>query len=190
MLFLRHTYRINQFSKKVLIVLIAIITITSIKVQSASAINAWSLGLTANSISETLSSFEAPVFILPKEEIKKPVAQVAEVKKIDPAYKVKYTRNYTVTAYNSVPWQTDNTPCISADGSNICQLKAQGHESCAAALPFGTKINIPGFGVCTVHDRLAPRFAHRIDLYFGDADKIKAARQWGKRRLKVSILDS
>ncbi|MFA6406906.1 MAG: hypothetical protein WCW34_05330 [Patescibacteria group bacterium] len=103
---------------------------------------------------------------------------------------VKFTKRVTVTAYNSVPWQTDSTPCISADGSNICELKIKGEESCAAALPFGTKINIPGFGVCTVRDRLAPRFSNRIDLYFGGAEKIKAAKQWGKRALLVDVLDN
>ena len=103
---------------------------------------------------------------------------------------VKYTKRYTVTAFNSVPWQTDSTPCISADGSNICKLKELGDNSCAAALPFGTKINVPGFGVCTVRDRLAPRFSYRIDLYFGGADKLQAAKQWGKRHVEVAVLDT
>jgi len=102
---------------------------------------------------------------------------------------VKYVKHYTVTAYNSVPWQTDATPCLSADGSDICKLRALGDQSCAAALPFGTKVDVPGFGVCTVRDRLAPRFSYRIDLYFGGADQLQAAKQWGVRHVEVAVLD-
>jgi 3D (Asp-Asp-Asp) domain-containing protein len=95
----------------------------------------------------------------------------------------------TTTAYNSVTWQTDGSPCISADGNDICRLESQGDHSCAASLPFGTKLDIPGYGVCTVRDRLAPKFADRVDIYFGGAEKIKHARKWGVRRLHIIIID-
>lgn len=93
-----------------------------------------------------------------------------------------------VTAYNSVPWQTDDTPCIAANGENICELLAKGDRSCAAALPFGTKLDIPKVGICTVRDRLAKRFSNRVDVYMGGKDQIKAAQEWGVQSLTITVL--
>ena len=98
------------------------------------------------------------------------------------------TLTVTVTAYNSVPAQTDGSPCIAADGSDICKLYAKGDYSCASALPFGTKINVPGFGVCTVRDRLAPKYYYRVDIHMGGADCIPKARAWGKKKLTVTVI--
>jgi 3D (Asp-Asp-Asp) domain-containing protein len=98
------------------------------------------------------------------------------------------TLTKTVTGYNSVRWQTDSTPCISADGSDICALEAKGDHSCAASLPFGTRLHIPGLGICTVRDRLAKKYADRVDWHFGGADKVQEARAWGKRTLSITIL--
>lgn len=95
----------------------------------------------------------------------------------------------TVTAYNSVPEQTDDSPCIAADGSDICQFFARGERACAAnCLPFGSVLDIPGIGQCVVRDRTATRFGSRIDVYFGGRDQIKAARQWGKKALVLTII--
>lgn len=95
----------------------------------------------------------------------------------------------TVTAYNSVEGQTDDSPCISANGWNICEKLKAGINTCAAAMPFGMKLHIEGFGTCIVSDRLAPKYANRVDLHMGGADKIAVARAWGIRRnLTVKIL--
>lgn len=96
----------------------------------------------------------------------------------------------TVTAYNSVPEQTDSTPCIAAYGDNICALEKKGDHSCAASFPYGTKLNVPGKGVCTVRDVLAPKYADRVDWYEGGADKIVTARQFGIQKLQVSIYEN
>lgn len=93
-----------------------------------------------------------------------------------------------VTAYNSVPEQTDSTPCIAANGSNICELRKRGVQTCAAALPFGMKLSVPGFGECIVVDRLAPKYANRIDLYMGGRDEVAKARAWGSKTLQVTVL--
>ena len=91
----------------------------------------------------------------------------------------------TVTAYNSVPEQTDSTPDIAANGENIMRLYEQGDFTCAASLPFGTKLSIPGFGVCTVRDRLAPKYSDRVDIHMGK--DIPAAWAWGIRK-KVEVV--
>jgi len=94
---------------------------------------------------------------------------------------------FIVTAYNSVPEQTDSTPCIAANGQDICNLLERGDNTCAMAAPFGTRVEIPGFGTCTVRDRLSSKYKRRIDLYFGGRDKIAAARKWGKQTLRVKV---
>jgi 3D (Asp-Asp-Asp) domain-containing protein len=177
---------INPVRKNIIVLLIAVVTVTSIKVQTANAMNLLPLVPTFTTATRSVYDVvKAKGFVVPKDTVVAP-----EPEPVYQSLAVKYTRSATVTAYNSVPWQTDSTPCIAADGSNICQLREQGEMSCASHLPFGTKINIPGFGVCTVHDRLHPRFAHRVDLYFGGADQIQAAKEWGKRNLTVEVLES
>lgn len=95
----------------------------------------------------------------------------------------------TVTAYNSVPEQTDGEPCIAADGTDICLALEHGERACAAnSLRFGTRLVIPGIGECVVRDRTASRFGSRIDVYFGGRDQIKAARDWGKKQNLVITL--
>ena len=51
--------------------------------------------------------------------------------------------------------------------------------------PFGTRIYIPGYGWGRVEDRgNSIKGPTRLDLYFWSHD---AARQWGKRKVRVSI---
>ena len=89
----------------------------------------------------------------------------------------------TVTFYYPVPWQTDNTPCISASGINICEATI---KVCASnEFPFGTKLLIDG-KVCEVQDRMNYRYTYRIDLFFKDKE---SAANWGKRTVEVIKLN-
>lgn len=98
----------------------------------------------------------------------------------------KYGVNYIVSAYNSVPEQTDKSPCIGANGDNICTLLHRGVRACASnSFPFGTRLSIANVGDCVVLDRTHPRFAGRIDVYMGGRDSIQDARAWGVRQVKV-----
>lgn len=92
-----------------------------------------------------------------------------------------------VVAYNSVPGQTDATPCISADGSDICTLYEQGEDTCAANfVKLGSKLEVEGLGTCVVRDRMNARYPNHVDWYMGD--DVEAARNFGRRYLKVTIL--
>ena len=97
----------------------------------------------------------------------------------------------TVTAYNSVEEQTDDDPCIAADGTDICYALRHGERACAAnGFRFGTRLDVPGIGQCVVRDRTASRFGSRIDVYFGGRGQIKAAKEWGiKRGLTIKIIE-
>jgi 3D (Asp-Asp-Asp) domain-containing protein len=93
-----------------------------------------------------------------------------------------------VTAYNSVPGQTDKTPCISADGTNICERHKKGECIIAAnGYPFNTRLRIDTVGICTVADRTHPKFSHRVDLFM-DKD-VEGAKNFGKRRLIIAELE-
>lgn len=101
--------------------------------------------------------------------------------------KVARTVKVVATAYSSTPDQTDSTPCITANGFNVCR---HGQENVIAAnfLKFGTKVRIPelyGDKIFTVQDRMHSRFSQRIDLW-------KLSRQraldFGKQRIEIEIL--
>ena len=101
---------------------------------------------------------------------------------------IKYTHKSKLTAYNSVPEQTDGNPCIAADGTNVCEF-----EGCVVAqngVPFGTKVDIEGVGVCHVHDRKNSRYdSNWIDIYFGGRDKVAAAFEFGSKEAGYRIVD-
>lgn len=93
-----------------------------------------------------------------------------------------------VTAYTSHVEQTDDTPCLAADGSNICFRYEQGEHICASNdYPFGTRLRIEGYGICTVADRMNSRYTgtYRIDIYLGY--DLMAALDWGVRSVAVTV---
>lgn len=69
-----------------------------------------------------------------------------------------------VTGYSSTPWETDDTPYITASGTGV-------REGIVAAnfLPFGTKVKIPevyGEKIFVVEDRMHPRNYYHVDIWF------------------------
>ena len=81
-----------------------------------------------------------------------------------------------VTAYNAGdPNQTDDTPCIDASNTNICQALDQGELRCAANfVKLGTKIHIDKIGTCLVTDRTNRRYKNRVDIAMKKHEKRKA----------------
>lgn len=66
-----------------------------------------------------------------------------------------------VTGYNTVPGQTDSTPCIAASGADICGR----HDAvaCPRHITLGTTVEIRGTTyVC--EDRLAKKYDSRFDI--------------------------
>ena len=94
-----------------------------------------------------------------------------------------------VTAYNAGdPRQTDDTPCISANGENICNALADGQKRCAANfVPLGSSIYIDKIGVCQVTDRTNRRYRNRVDIAMQKHEYDKALR-FGRQKLHVKIL--
>ena len=85
----------------------------------------------------------------------KALAQPARLPKPD-----IYVETY-VTGYNTVPGQTDYTPCIAASGANICGRRDA--IACPPLLPLGAIVEIKGKKyVC--EDRLARKYRARFDI--------------------------
>lgn len=95
-----------------------------------------------------------------------------------------------VTAYNAGdPNQTDSSPCISANGEDICKDIDNGERICAANfVPFGTILHIENFGDCIVKDRLNSRYKNRVDIAMAK-DEHQRAKEFGLQNLNVRILE-
>lgn len=93
----------------------------------------------------------------------------------------KYTVFGIVSAYNSVPEQTDNTPCIGA-GGYICGRNDVVANNC---LPLGTIININGKDY-EVFDRMNSRYGcEYYDIFMGM--DMSSAKEFGIKNLEIII---
>lgn len=97
-------------------------------------------------------------------------------------------RTYTIpiTAYTSEVGQTDDTPCITASGLDVCK---RDEENVVAAnfLPLGTRVRIPelyGSRVFYVEDRMNARYNYKMDIWM----KQKAdAKQFGVQYATIEV---
>jgi len=113
-----------------------------------------------------------------------------QVETITPQVKIQKTNTTIreVTMYNAGdPNQTDNSPCISANGEDICEAIAQGYKRCAANfVPLGTNLIIQNYGECKVTDRMNSRYQNRVDIAVGQ-DEYQRAIKFGLQNLQVTI---
>ena len=103
-------------------------------------------------------------------------------------WQAKYTTNHIITAYNSEPGQTDDSPCITANNFNVCD---HGIEDTIAAnfLTFGTKVRIPelfGDRVFVVRDRMNRRYPNRVDVWLLEKQD---AKNFGVQRTMIEVLE-
>ncbi|MEK9132351.1 MAG: peptidoglycan-binding protein [Patescibacteria group bacterium] len=72
----------------------------------------------------------------------------------------------------------------SADGS----LVYPGMAAAPKIYPFGTKMEIPGFGIVAVHDRGGAIKGSRLDIWVGSGEEgLRKALYWGMRTLPVTV---
>lgn len=92
------------------------------------------------------------------------------------------------TAYNSVANQTSSNPFITAFGDSLkpgLKYIAVSRDLLKEGLTHNTWVKIEGLeGVYLVKDKMNRRFKKHIDIYMGL--DIKAAREWGRRPLKIT----
>ncbi len=102
--------------------------------------------------------------------------------------KIKSSQIRLITAYSSDVWQCDDSPCITANGFNVCE---HGIEDTVATnfLPFGTKVRIPelfGDRIFIVRDRMNSRYNDRVDVWMiNKAD----AQHFGAQIATVEVLE-
>ncbi len=103
-------------------------------------------------------------------------------------WQTKKSGYYTITAYSSEVAQCDGSPCITANGFNLCE---HGIEDTIATnfLPFGAKVRIPeitGDKVFIVRDRMNPRYHNRLDIWMLNKQD---AKKFGVKVTMVEILE-
>lgn len=100
---------------------------------------------------------------------------------------INYTKQAEFTAYNSVPGQTDGSPCIGASNHDLCAEAKKGKRICASRnLPLHTILDIEGIGRCEVLDRTSAKVAGTIDIFF-DKD-VEGAIHFGRKTLSYAII--
>lgn len=106
----------------------------------------------------------------------------------DPSTPVKPVRkiNMLITAYSSTPWETDESPFITASGSQVRDGIVANNK-----YPFGTKIRIPelyGDKVFVVEDRMHwEKSNYQLDIWFPEHEQ---ALNFGAKIATVEILEN
>ena len=96
----------------------------------------------------------------------------------------------TASAYNSTKAQTEGNPNITAWGDTLTPTTksiAVSRDLIKQGLTHQTKVKIEGFeGIYVVNDKMHPKWRNKIDIYFGT--DIKAAKKWGRKKVKIQFL--
>lgn len=95
--------------------------------------------------------------------------------------------NVLASAYNSLEYQTNSDPHITAFGDSLIPgLKyiAVSRDLLRLGLKHNTPIKIEGLeGVYLVKDKMHSRWENHIDIYMGI--DVNAAKQWGRRQVCI-----
>lgn len=134
-------------------------------------------------------SLKENVASLEQEKSKKPLSKKISTKNIAPRVtRMAKTQAVVATAYSSTSDQTDSSPCITANGFNVCKNNVE-NVIAANFLPFGTRVRLPdlyGDRVFTVHDRMNARYRQgRIDLWMKTRT---SAKQFGVKRTVLEVV--
>ena len=106
------------------------------------------------------------------------------------------TREVTATAYNSLAYQTNSQPNITAFGDTLkpsMKCIAVSRDLLKLGLKHNTLVTIEGLeGIYLVKDKMNKRWKDRIDIYMGK--DIHAAKLWGRKKLEIryrlEVIDS
>jgi 3D (Asp-Asp-Asp) domain-containing protein len=94
----------------------------------------------------------------------------------------------SVSAYNSVPSQTNSEPTVTAWGDKLkpgMKAVAISPDLLNEGLSHGSKVKIEGLkGTYVVLDKTNARFTKRVDVYMGV--DVEAAKEFGVQQLRVT----
>ncbi len=92
------------------------------------------------------------------------------------------------TAYNSLAYQTNANPSITAFGDSLkpgLRYIAVSRDLLDSGLVHNTKVKIQGFdSLFTVKDKMNRRYRKHIDIYMGN--DVKKAKKWGKKKVNIN----
>lgn len=101
---------------------------------------------------------------------------------------VSKTIEVTATAYNSLAYQTNSDPHITAFGDSLkpgLNYIAVSRDLLDAGLVHNTEVKIAGFdNLFLVKDKMNRRWRKRIDIYMGT--DVKKAKEWGKKKVTIA----
>jgi len=112
-----------------------------------------------------------------------------------------YTQDFVISAYYSpIPGQAryatgsysgdirlNGNGVHTADGTAVANMTG-GFVAAPPTFPFGTKMDIDGLGMFTVHDRGGAIKGSRLDVWMGYGDEgLNSALTWGKRTVSVTV---
>jgi len=93
----------------------------------------------------------------------------------------------TASAYNSLAYQTNANPHITAFGDSLfpgLRYIAVSRDLLDSGLIYNTKVKIKGFdSLFTVKDKMNRRYRNHIDIYMGV--DVKAALKWGRKKVVI-----
>jgi 3D (Asp-Asp-Asp) domain-containing protein len=103
----------------------------------------------------------------------------------------KFVTHVTLTTYNAVASQCDDSPLITADGTKIDmkKLKRGKIKYCAVSrdllwcIPLGSVVHIEGHGYYEVRDTMNERFDHYIDILQHTSQK-----NFKKEKIRVEVI--
>lgn len=105
---------------------------------------------------------------------------------------IKRTIIVTATAYSSTPWQTDDTPCVTATGYDVCNKTKNiiaVSRDLVRSLGYHKQVMLPqlyGEEIFYIEDTMNERFMNRIDVHHNST---KDAREFGlKRNIELQVI--
>lgn len=96
----------------------------------------------------------------------------------------------TATAYNSLHYQTEDDPTITAWGDTLkpgMNAIAVSRDLLKMGLDHNAKVKIEGFdSIFLVKDKMHYRWRNRIDIYMGE--NAEKAREFGRKKLNLAYI--
>ncbi|TBW29387.1 hypothetical protein EZJ28_04505 [Gramella sp. KN1008] len=96
----------------------------------------------------------------------------------------------TATAYNSIPYQTEGNPSITAWGDTLkpgMRAIAVSRDLIRMGLDHNSKVRLEGFdSIFLVKDKMHYRWRSRIDIYMGK--DIDSARKFGRKKINLAYI--
>ncbi len=96
----------------------------------------------------------------------------------------------TASAYNSLAYQNEGNPKITAWGDTLkpgMNVIAISRDLMRKGLVYNTPVKIDGLsGIFFVKDKMHHRWKNKIDIYMGE--DVQQAKNWGRKKISIQYL--